>query len=93
MIHNTNSHLIVNGHGDVGSEPTITDTKIVFNGEGDESCETFHLTKDPQDFEFCKTRQLPYDETVVDVMREAMLINPTFNPRSDGGWAVFGTKD
>jgi len=69
----------------------ISDTKVpIVNGEGDESCETFNLTKAAQDFEFCKTRQFPYDEVVVAIMREAMEINPTFNPRSDGGWAVFG---
>lgn len=83
---------IVNGSGDEGTSPEINDRRIFLNGEGDESCETFNLTKAAQDFEFCKTRQFPYDEVVVAIMREAMEINPTFNPRSDGGWAVFGNE-
>ena len=92
LISNTKTP-IVGGAGHAGSYPVTNELAITFNGEEDDSCETFHLTKSPQDFEFCKTRQLPYDATVVAVMREAMEINPTFNPRSDGGWAVFGTKD
>lgn len=84
---------IVNGSGDEGSSPEINDRRIFLNGEGDDSCETFNLTKAAQDFKFCKTRQFPYDEVVVAIMREAMEINPSFNPHSDGGWAVFGTKD
>jgi hypothetical protein len=88
LISNTRVR-IVNGSGDEGTSPEINDRRIFLNGEEDESCETFNLTKDEQDFEFCKTRQYPYDEIVVAIMREAMEINPTFNPRSDGGMAVF----
>jgi hypothetical protein len=92
FIQNTKTP-IVNGSGDRGTSARVDDTKISFNGEGDESCETFHLTKVPQDFEFCKTREYPYDYVVVEVMREAMTLNPNFHPSSDGGWAVFGTKN
>lgn len=84
---------IVNGHGDLGSSPEINDRRIFLNGEGDDSCETFALTKAEQDFEFCKTQRRPYDEIVVAIMRKAMEINPNFNPRSDGGIEVFGTED
>jgi hypothetical protein len=81
---------IVNGSGDEGTSPEINDCRIFFNGEGDESCETFNLTKAAQDFEFCKTRGHPYDKVVVAVMCESMELNRTFNPRSDGGKEVFG---
>lgn len=84
---------IVNGHGDLGSSPEINDRRICLNGEGDDSYETFALTKAEQDFEFCKTQRRPYDEIVVAIMRKAMEINPNFNPRSDGGIEVFGTED
>lgn len=57
---------------------------------GEDSHETFSLTREAQDFEFCKTAQKPYDEVVVAVMTEARDINPSFNPRSDGGESVFG---
>lgn len=45
------------GEGD----PEFTDIKISFNGELDDSCETFHISKNSKGFNFCKTRQLPYD--------------------------------
>jgi hypothetical protein len=83
---------IVNAHGEEGTSPEINDRHISFNGEGDDSHETFHLTKAAQDSEFCKTAKKPYDEVVVAAMREAMKLNPNFKPTSDGGWAVFYTE-
>lgn len=84
---------IVNGSGQSGTMPKLDAFHIQFNGEEDDSHETFHLTKAAQDFEFCKTAQKPYDEVVVSIMREALRLNPNFKPSSDGGWAVFGTED
>jgi hypothetical protein len=84
---------IVNGAGDSDTVAKLTERVITFNGENDDAHETFHLTKSSQDFEFCKTARKPYDEVVVAVMREAMTLNPNFHPSSDGGWAVFGTKN
>jgi hypothetical protein len=83
---------IVNGNGDEGSSPAFDGVKIRFNGEGEDSHETFNLTRAAQDFEFCKTAMKPYDDVVVAVMREAMKLNPNFKPTSDGGWAVFHTE-
>ena len=83
---------IGNAYGDKGSSPRLDDVCIQFNGVGEDSCETFSLIRDGQDFEFCKTRRLPYDEIVVKVMCEAMRINPRFIPSSDGGPAVFETR-
>jgi hypothetical protein len=91
LIQNTDIS-IVNRAGDSDTVAQLQQDVIQFNGEGDDSCDTFHLTKQAQDFEFCKTRNLPYDEVVVDVMREAMKLNPNFKPTSDGGWAVFHTE-
>jgi hypothetical protein len=82
----------VNAHGEEGTYPFLGERQIQFNGVGDDSHETFHLTKASQDFEFCKTAMKPYDDVVVAVMREAMKLNPNFKPTSDGGWAVFHTE-
>ena len=75
---------LANAFGEVGTVPVINENEIRFNGVGDDSCETFHLTREEQSFEFCKTRQSPYDEIVVEVMKLADRINPTFYPSSDG---------
>lgn len=47
--------------------PIIDDVKVSINGsraEGDDY-ETFYVTKEPQDFEFCKTARCPYDKVAV----------------------------
>lgn len=52
-----------NGKG----EPTITDTRVIFNGtnENDLSHETFFIDlNEPCAFEFCKTAHKPYDTAV-----------------------------
>jgi len=41
---------------------------IRFNGKDDEGHETFMLTPDPSDFNFCKTAQKPYDLVVVAIL-------------------------
>lgn len=59
--------ILANGHGDEGSKPGF-ESDIWFNGQGDDSHETFYLPKDPAQFEkfsFCKTAQKPYDVVVV----------------------------
>jgi hypothetical protein len=80
---------IANGVGDEHSEPEVNNKRIFFNGVGDDSCETFNLTKTGQDFEFCKTRLLPYDDVVVLVLIEAKKVNPNIQLTSDGGPEVF----
>lgn len=74
---------IVGAAGDEGTFPVINGRYISFNGEGDDSCETFYLSRGQQDSEFCKTRQRPYDAIVVAIMRSAAEINPSFTPSSD----------
>lgn len=44
-------------------EPTIKDNKIIFNGKGDSSYETFSLHRRSHS-EFCKTARQPYDLAV-----------------------------
>lgn len=44
-------------------EPTIKDNKIIFNGKGDCSYETFSLHRRSRS-EFCKTARQPYDLAV-----------------------------
>lgn len=46
-------------------DPVFTAEVIRFNGKGGEGHETFMLTPDASDFNFCKTAQKPYDIVVV----------------------------
>jgi len=46
-------------------DPEFTAEVIRFNGKEGEGHETFMLTPDPSDFNFCKTAQKPYDIVVV----------------------------
>jgi hypothetical protein len=75
--------------GDTGTVPEITDEHISFNGVGEDRCETCFITKAPQDFEFCKTRQLPYDSIVVGVLRMAHNCCSSMELSSDGDPGVF----
>ena len=51
--------------GDGTGDPILTDEEISINGVGNDSHETFYLTKiKHRDFEFCKTVRKPYDEVV-----------------------------
>lgn len=79
---------IANAFGECGTNPVLNNNCISLNGEGDESCETFYITKNAQSFEFCKTRRLPYDNVVVAIMKTAQNINSSFEPSSDG-YSVF----
>lgn len=78
-----NGILIAGPHGTGKPEPTRT--HIALNGVGLGSHESFFLSRAPQDFEFCKTAEKPYDAVVVSIMAVAKKINKTFEPRSDGG--------
>ena len=58
---------------------------IRFNGKGEEGHETFMLTPDSQEFNFCKTAQKPYDIVVVAIL--CLLAHHTsgVTVSSDGG--------
>lgn len=47
-------------------EPIISEEYVSLNGDESkgEDYESFVVTKEPQDFEFCKTARRPYDEVV-----------------------------
>jgi len=80
-------------------DPVITKKRIALNGYGNAGCESFILTKNKREaaewerkrendavFEFCKTRQLPYDTVVVSILFAANRIAPdAIHPSSDGG--------
>ena len=51
--------LLGNGIGE--GEPIIEDDKLIFNGKQPDDYETFAITLDSKDFDFCKTARCPYD--------------------------------
>jgi hypothetical protein len=83
-------------------EPSLNEKHIALNGYGSEGCESFVLTKKKRDraeweterendavFEFCKTRQLPYDDVVISILNAAKQIAPEAIKLSSDGGAVF----
>lgn len=67
--------------------PIFTDSEIRFNGVADNGCETFSVTADQEDFDFCKTAREPYDVLVCAVLiafkhRFGELVEVS----SDGSW-------
>jgi len=76
-------------YGDIGTEPVINNTKVSFNGIGDDSHETCQVTKKGEDFSFCKTNQKPYDWAVVEIYKLVKKIVPSAKISSDGGDSVF----
>src|SRR5687768_3329224 len=48
--------------------PDINEAEIRFNGVGDEGHETFLLTREKTEFDFCKTAQKPYDVVVAEIL-------------------------
>ena len=86
--------------GNVERLPDLSEAADVFvNGRGDESCETFWLPVDPSktvkapddDFQFCKTRQRPYDLAVTAALAVLADGCPEVKVSSDGSiadWAA-----
>jgi len=73
--------------GEVDTVPEINFEEINLNGSGDESCENLRLTRVRKDaFNFCKTREFPYDAVVVSILYAAKTIAPgALEVSSDGG--------
>ena len=64
------------------------DDKIVFNGVGANSHETFFVSADGVDFNFCKTAQKPYDTAVTALLILAKKIfGDNIKISSDGDWS------
>lgn len=59
---------------DGSGTPEITATEISFNGTGEDSHETFCITKAASEFTFCKTARKPYDAVCLAVLMCAALI-------------------
>ncbi len=57
---------------------------IIFNGIGADSHETFHFSKQKEDFSFCKTARKPYDKVVVAILKLAEHCFEGFSWSSDG---------
>lgn len=53
---------------DPTQQPDINEAEIRFNGVGDEGHETFFLTREKTDFDFCKTERKPYDAVVAEIL-------------------------
>jgi hypothetical protein len=71
---------------DVPLETEITDSRIVLNGIGADSHETFYIQKGDIKWNFCKTAQKDYDEVVTAVLILARYLFPDFSLTSDGSW-------
>ncbi|KAJ4458026.1 hypothetical protein PAPYR_6284 [Paratrimastix pyriformis] len=70
---------------DDASPPLISDNEIIFNGIGGNGCESMVLQREGSGFQFCKTRQLPYDRVVTALLILADYHAPgTWNIHSDG---------
>ncbi len=88
MLKNSTIPLAGN-HGTLGTKPIVNANRISFNGVEDDSYETFQLTPETTDFEFCKTARRPYDPIVVEVLKIAKKHHPQLKLSSDGGQEVF----
>jgi hypothetical protein len=71
---------------DVPLETEITDSRIVLNGIGADSHETFYIQKGDIKWNFCKTAQKDYDEVVTAILILARYLFPDFSLTSDGSW-------
>ena len=67
-----------------GGEPEVNEKRIAFNGIGDDSHESFVVTPEQTDFEFCKTNYKPYDVVVVAVLVLYKYFFPEIRFSSDG---------
>jgi hypothetical protein len=64
------------------------DDKIVFNGVGANSHETFYVSADGVDFNFCKTAQKPYDTAVTaSLILAKKIFGDNIKISSDGDWS------
>jgi hypothetical protein len=71
---------------DVRLESEITDSRIVLNGIGADSHETFYIQKGDIKWNFCKTAHKDYDEVVTAILILARYLFPDFSVSSDGTW-------
>lgn len=91
IIKQANAQGIKIAGSDGTGKPKISSDSICLNGQGeDDSHETFHLARNPTEFEFCKTAEKPYDSVVVSILAKAKEIaGDNIELSSDGGEEVF----
>jgi len=76
---------IVDWDGEVGSKYTVDNDEIIFNGSGEDSHETFALSRIGDGFSFCKTAGKDYDVVVTAVLSAVQAIAPgAYAIASDG---------
>ena len=64
------------------------DDKIVFNGVGANAHESFFVSADGVDFNFCKTAQKPYDTAVTaSLILAKKIFGDNIKISSDGDWS------
>lgn len=69
---------------DVNRIPVVSETEIRFNGYEEEGHETFVITREPEEFAFCKTARKPYDPVVVAILQGVRVYADSFRWLSDG---------
>jgi len=83
-------------HGE--GKPEFTESRVAFNGVGEESHESFvwvarveqrnHDKGEPSIFDFCKTAQKPYDAVVTaSLIRAKYYYGDEVDIKSDGDWS------
>lgn len=68
--------------------PLVGSESVMFNGMPGEECEPFEVLRDKTGFQFCKTRELPYDVPVTACLAALSAIAPgAFAIGTDGNGA------
>ena len=70
--------------GKVDSKPNTTSDVLSFNGISPMDFETFSLTRNKEEFSFCKTSSRPYDKVCVAILMLADDVFDDFSWSSDG---------
>jgi hypothetical protein len=79
---------LANGMGEIQGQWEVSDTRVIFNGLGDDSHETFLFTReDNLGFNFCKTAHKPYDAVVTAcLIALGRAYGESVSIDSDGAW-------
>jgi hypothetical protein len=79
---------LANGMGEIQGQWEVSDTRVIFNGLGDDSHETFLFTReDNLGFNFCKTAHKPYDAVVTAcLIALGRAYGENVSIASDGNW-------
>lgn len=75
---------LANSMGEALTDPTVDSNMVSLNGLGANSYESFIVTRGKEDFNFCKTAHMPYDEVCVAILMLASELFEDFEWSSDG---------